>query len=728
MFTAKSSSPTNSNYDFTLRHERVKLLGRVLKQFDGRISRTAQAMREVASCLSLAGQSYHEVVQCVNNTNPQTSANQTSFISFSNGLAENHGVSLRSAATLFAAEMKSIKDGEQYLSYDIGVHQTVLARLQEVLAKVHETRGFGDEVEATFKKFMSARNVVHKKEAKYMRKGRPLTDSKRYVKQCDKMHKKEQIFQAKLNVFDMEYDSLMQRQLYVAGHTMDDFLDVNTVYLSHMLKVLGCLAPHGAETIERMVNSGEKLSECIGVAPADQFGSRLRTRGVGLLESDNVTPIKVSDCTTTPGRGVPAKSSRTCRSHNFTTYYENRRQTTASADRAPPTTRALDGEGDENSTPGCPLNQTPQRQPVLNPTPLRAPFGVTEGNRQAESDAYLAGDSNPSPPPKPPSFPASARHTHLLAVGTTAACEAPGTAAGAGKQTSSMKRERPTTASVVTNADDSRRACDAATTGITRKVAHGHAPFGGSATPAFPSPAAAGAAKSSTKRPKGRPTLEFDPARSAEPFFDDTIASLCKSTPRKSLQPIALFPLDFDEDCIPQKVTSRISTSTTVSGSTVTLQRPRRRSKNFTIASAASASRGGALQSCIASAPPDEDTLTSSTNTNLQGSEKSIRSPRATHGHRPQPHVFRDPTGRPQRNTTLANLQGFRAMTVVGETRKASHQWSSDGLGSEVGGVTGRSQNLSTSYGLDSSVPTPQPCALNAQAWEDSQVRASSST
>ncbi|CAG9574296.1 conserved hypothetical protein [Leishmania major strain Friedlin] len=748
MLNTKSPSPANSNYDFALRHERVKLIARALKQFGVYITRTTQAMREVASCLSLVGQSYHEVAQCVNNTNPHSRADQDCYISFNRQLVESYGANLQNAATLFSAEMMNIKNGEQFLSYNKSVHRTVMTRLHDVLKMAQRTRDLGDDVKAELKKATSCRKVVSRKEAKYIRKGRPLTESKLYVRQSERMRKHDQAYEAKLRTFDTEYESLMQRQLYVAGHTMDDFLDMNTVYLSHILKVLGCLAPNGAEAIQKMLDSGEKLSDLLGIAPEDQLGCRLRAQNVDVLNSSNVTPVK-RGVGATPGKGTPAKSSCCGSSHNFTSYYQNRRQAALYVEGAPPTARALGEDSRGSSEPCQTLSETPERQLISNQTPLRATFGSAAICRAA-SHSYSAAEPAAPSPLQPPSFPAAVRRVDAapvpyvkpLAIGLHASCGSPGTTTDAAKQTCPAGNAAPA-AWVVKTGGRRGSVCDTTNSRTRVELSLGHAQFDDDNTAAGAPPAACLApapppAQYSEERPMERPLgrsevpaaqaamFGLDVARSAAPFDDQLVADSCRRTSLLSLKPVALFPLDVSESSISRKVAPRTSAATTSVANPSTQQRSRRDRKKHKTTKVVAAARGVPLPG-TASAPPDEDTMSRSTSTQSQEAlESSIHGYHAAHYHCPPPQQLHNLKQHPQRDSAPVSLAHFQ-MELTGCSGDAPCQWRNDGLCSEAGGVSGRSQRLSTSYGLDSPTPTPQPFALGTHAWEDSQVRPCSS-
>ncbi|KAG5478916.1 hypothetical protein CUR178_05497 [Leishmania enriettii] len=688
MLTEKSPSPTNSSYDFALRHERVKLLEKVLKQLDGSISRTVLAMREVASCLSLVGQSYHEVAQCVSGANPNETVDQAYSISAHDLLGENYEVSLQNAATLFSAEMKNVRSGDEYFLYNGAVHQTVLMRLHKVLEDTQKARGLGDDVKAALKKAMNSRKIVHQKEAKYMRKGLALTESKLYAKQAKKMRQHDEAAEVKRRAFDAEYGSLMKRQLCVAGHTMGDFLDANTVYMSKMLKVLGCLAPNGEEAIRKMADSGERLDESLGVALRDQLSSQLRTRGVRLLGASDATLVRRGACA---GSGKEAFAMSSCgRSlHNFIDYCEDPCLREPSAERAPPTARALERDYDESNERCRPFRGTPQRQLISSQTLVSAAPG-TAGVSKGTSCAFSSGEPYASPPLRAPSFPAALRRVDTMACSS-------------GKMIS----------------------C--------------HAPFGDGSTPPAALPAAcvslaAPPAQYSEDRltwpSRARSAVlaaqagmcEADGARFSEPFADNPVTSTRERTPHMSLQPMVLFPLDANEGCSPRQATPRTSTATSAAADAVTQQHPRRDTRKVTEASAAA--RGGVSRPFTASAPPGEDTEGSSVITQCQEeSDNSLQGCYPTHGHGPPPQQQRLLPRHAQRSAAPENLAQFQAMALEGGVGASSYQWCSDGLDSEPGGVSGRSHNVSTGYGLDSPVPTPQWCARDTRAWEDAQVR-----
>ncbi|KAG5478705.1 hypothetical protein LSCM1_06109 [Leishmania martiniquensis] len=739
MLKEKSPSPANSHYDFALRHERVRLLEKVLKQLDVFISRTVLAMREVASCLSLVGQSYHEVAQCVNSTNPHSTVNQAYRISAHNRLVEHYGVSLQNAATQLSAEMKSLRNGEEYSSYNSAMHQMVLMRLHEVLTNAQKTRDLGDEVKISLKRAMNSRKKVHQKEAKYMRKGLSLTQSKLYAKQAKKMRLHDEAAEAKRRAFDAEYESLMQRQLYVTGHTMGDFLDVNTVYMSNILSVLGCLAPKGAEVIQKMANSGERL----GVAPEDQFGSQPGTQGLLLLGSSGATLVK-GGAEAWPGREATFASNCDRSSHGFTGYHQEQCLKDPSAERAPPTARALE-RGDESNECCCAFSGTPQRQLISGQMPVSAATGTT-GVSKATSCAFSADEPHASPPLRTPSFPAAVRrvdatvmqHPNQHTFGGPALSGAPGVATYAGKQAEPLKSAAPATVVVMTG-DRRGDVREATTARNTCQASSCHAPFGDGSSPAVEQPAA----RSSLATPPAAYNEErrmgqswgrsaalaapmtmhgFDCARSAEPFEDTVPISTHERTPHASLPPMELFPLETDEDCGPREATPRVSTATTVAAEAVT-QKHLHRDKS-SVMEAAAAAKGGAPRLSTASAPPDEDMVGSGVNTQRREIPKKSTPGRCiAQGQRPRPQPQSRLPQCPQRHAAPQSLTNFQAMTLEGGLGASLCQCCSDSLGSEAGGVSGCSHNLSTSYELNSPVPTPQRRVLDTHAWEDAQVR-----
>ncbi|GET88760.1 hypothetical protein, conserved [Leishmania tarentolae] len=742
---ARSPSPAKSNCEFALRHERVKLIAKALKQFSVYITRTTEAMREVASCLSLVGKSYHEVAECVNNTNPHCRSNQDSYISFNKQLVESYGANLRNAATLFSSEMMDIKGGEQFLSYNKSMHRTVMARLHDVLKKAQKTRDLGDDVKAELKKTLSWRKIVSSKKEKYIRKGRPLTESKLYVKQSKKMQKHEEAYEAKLRTFDTEYESLMQRQLYVAGHTMDDFLDMNTVYLSHILKVLGCLAPHGAEAIQKMLTSSDKLSDRLGITPENQLGCRLRTQSADVLNSTNMTPVKVG-VGATPSKGTPAKSSRCGSSHNFTSYYENRRQAALCDEGAPPTARALD-DYCENTELCSTLGGTPQRQLISNQTPLKATFESAEVCK-GTSCSYSAVEPFMPTPLQPPSFPSAVRrvdsapvpYANQVAIGPYASCGTSDMITNAAKQACPAGTVTP--AALVTTAGGRRgSARDATNTRTTSERNIDSTHFGRVNAAAGAPPAACLASapplsQYSGKKPVVRPsdclkvsatrasTLGHDRGRSTEPF-DDQPDDTGRGTLLMPIKPIPFIPLDIGEGSSSRKTTARTSTATTVVAKSSVQKRPQRDKKKYstTKVAAASSVRGGVSLRGVASAPPDEDSMSRSSNTQFQKSlGNSLQDCHAAHDRRPRPQKLHNVERRHERDTAPVSLAHFQE-ELTGCSVNTTCPWRNDGLCSEAGGISGRSPHLSTSYGLNSPTPTPQALAPCTSAWEDTKVQ-----
>lgn len=592
---AKSPSPASSNYDFTLRHERVKLFAKVLKQFDTNVARTVQTMHEVASTLFLVGESYHEVAQYVNNTNPQSAVNSAYAVSrlYSNQVVENYGADLQGAASMFAREMKNLHEGEQYVTYREGVRQMVLTRLHEVMAQAKKTSQLGDSVAAALRKAVAARKTVQKKQAKYVKLNKPLTESKRYAKQSEEMRQREKNYETKLRTFDAAYEDLMQRQLYVTGHTMDEFIDTNTAYLAQILKVLSCLAPHGADAVENMVAATQDRGNQLGIPSEDQVAGRLETRDVNrtpdLTHKRAIT--SKGSLTVTPVRGTPGRSALGS-SHNFTSYYRNRKHRSASAELAPPTARALDE--DDGNAGGRGLNHLCGSPDGAGTDVCVAPstFWSTPGTPRGRHAALSEPD--PTPPSNPPSC---ANPLTRLGVATGCIIAAPAGAAGSGAAMPVVPRTggvvitkgskgaavAPAAAPPVATAKPRMLARAAASSrqrqqpsgavsvkerSVTQSP--GRAPFGEGTTPAFKQP--------SPQRPSSPPAvispvvlteagshsdtvaatasqhrrtaalqsqavlLGLDRARSTEPYDDDCPKGVASYTSRPSLEPVNLLP------------------------------------------------------------------------------------------------------------------------------------------------------------------------------------------
>ncbi|KPA83932.1 hypothetical protein ABB37_02092 [Leptomonas pyrrhocoris] len=773
---AKSPSPASSNYDFSLRFERVRLFAKVLKHFDTNISRTVQAMREMAGSLSLVGQSYHEVAQCVNNTNPHSAMNRAypiwSSTMNSNRVVESYGADLQGTATVFSGEMKRLREGEHYVAFNGSVHQSVLARLHDVMSRAKKTVELGEGVACALRKSVAAKKIVQKKEAKYVRLGKPLTASKRHAKQAAAARQREQAYDAKLRAFDAEYEDLMQRQLYVAGHSMDDFLDANAVYLAQILNVVSCLAPHGAEAVADMVNASQDLGSRLGIAPADQVANRLRSRNAS-------TPLDKALKDVTPMRSTPSKSPgshahqrNTGASHNFTSYYSNRRNRGPSAEQAPPTARALDDDDAAAaaavaasmscwSTPG-----TPQRRLLSS----RSPQGRLAG--------LIEPDPTPPPPcPNPMAWLPGGPGTSVVR-----------SAAGAtGSGTESMPVvprfdraviQKPTkgvaAASAASNpfagAKGGPLARAPAATALVEKsvtLSPGRAPFGEGNTPAFqqsghrsasPATAAPATAVTEARSPSGAVTvaptshhshndrcadvlvsqaaqLRLACARSTEPFDNGDcdgggVTGVVSYTARSSLQPVNLMAAMEAEADRPSEVQRKWQqqqqqhvnpAALKSSGPADRQPKPRsqkpsrnttRRSTtlpaNLTPPSPIAAANSRAAPLMASAPPPDDATLSSSTNSHVHGDSNANSFQATLSSDNGQSNAAMASHGYPLCLTTPAALKSYS---------------NGDGWESETGGVSGRSHALSTSYALDSPAYAPHLRGMEAQSWEDSHVR-----
>lgn len=373
MLFVRSPSPVDSNYDFTLRHERVKLFAKIIKEFDKSIRRTAQSLREVVSAVSTAGANYYQVAQCINNVNPNNankknvSANGRACnnesnhecMSYNARVVQNYGSTLEGAARVFSDELMRVREGSPYVNYNDGVHKRIMANLHEVSAQADKAKAAGDEVMKRFKKFSIRKKIAKKKEMKYARHGVPISQSKKYTHQLADMNKAECMYQAKLAHFNDAYANLMQRQLYVTGHTLDDFLDLNLSYLTSLMVAVASLAPNGTDIVRNMFEYGRALGERIGASTDERVGSMCRRQDVPLARRSahnftNYFDIRTDDV-------VEVGTPRQLTARKDSPLLLSTPQPTA-ADPAMPLTRSVAAAG--------------QPPAAVQPTPPVVPFGI----------------------------------------------------------------------------------------------------------------------------------------------------------------------------------------------------------------------------------------------------------------------------------------------------------------------------------------------------------------
>lgn len=433
---ARSVSPHGNDYDFTLRHERSKLFLKVLKEFDNSVMRTAQSMRDATGSLSQVSQSYQELSMCISNTNPSSVANREYQTRVNSQLVTNYGAQLQKAAQVFSGEMEKLHNGAAYNRFNDGVHKLVLQPLHEVEQQAKRTCDAGDDVAKSTKKLTAAKKEVERKEAKYRKLNKPITESKLYPKHVALRDECQHAYDAKLAYFDRQYESLMQQHLFIAGRTMDEFLDLNTKYMAQTMQVMGCLAPHGAETVEEMMVAGNQIGQRMGVAPQLRLGRNsigvlggtAPLRAVGGKGSTTGVPAPATAAAAGPVVEVPPVAvddvlGRTS-AHNFTAFYHTWTDDAKQNKMGNQTALTGAGAGDRGSEEGprtARIVAEPARRVDLTtsggdaaaadysgpPTPVKPaplaenhnPFGASPAAPATNSSAQATGGTSPSPAP-----------------------------------------------------------------------------------------------------------------------------------------------------------------------------------------------------------------------------------------------------------------------------------------------------------------------------------------
>ncbi|CAD2220719.1 hypothetical protein ADEAN_000824100 [Angomonas deanei] len=362
----RSPSPANNNYDFTLRYERAKLFANIVKNFDTNIIKTSQTMREVSNTFNSVAASYSEVCLCVNNTNNETKGSTTSpslvtaasTMHNNNRLVEQYGVRLQRTATVFSSEMKNMREGKVFTEYNESVANKINKQISDVKSKAAKTVAAGKDCEKQLQVYMKFKGIADKKEGKYRRLNKPISESKKYEKQAAAAKEKEKIYQSKLLFFNDLYDELVNRHFYVIGHTMDDFLSIHLNYMFNLMTVMTCIAPDGNRSVEKFIDQTRTVGKRIGMEEGELIG--------GLNQNKN--------------------RNRSKSVHNFTSYFMNRSDDVGLVEG--PLTARNDDEESRVANTEMNANKKVNNNVVKSPSPMHdnAPETPKTGRMEAHNN------------------------------------------------------------------------------------------------------------------------------------------------------------------------------------------------------------------------------------------------------------------------------------------------------------------------------------------------------
>ncbi|ORC89169.1 uncharacterized protein TM35_000131730 [Trypanosoma theileri] len=145
---------------------------------------------------------------------------------------------LYNSARIFAMEMRELKDGQALVNYRSDIHKRIIELLRPLRETAKRTVIAGKTRSDLHKKYRKAVDVVVKKERKYEKKNKPISESKLYKKQEATRDKAYESFVKSNENFVSLYNDLIMNIEKITGQTLDSFVDISSSLLQYMLKTI----------------------------------------------------------------------------------------------------------------------------------------------------------------------------------------------------------------------------------------------------------------------------------------------------------------------------------------------------------------------------------------------------------------------------------------------------------------------------------------------------------
>ncbi|RNF06964.1 uncharacterized protein Tco025E_07476, partial [Trypanosoma conorhini] len=138
---------------------------------------------------------------------------------------------LHQVARLLASAIRDLQDGSALAMYKETLHKHIFSHMGRLRKSAKESLGAGRAALSLLKKQQDKDAVVARKEKKYAKMNKSLTESKRYEKQVKDRDKARSAAEAQVRKFNNLYSSHMESVEALEGDFMDSFIDANALLL-----------------------------------------------------------------------------------------------------------------------------------------------------------------------------------------------------------------------------------------------------------------------------------------------------------------------------------------------------------------------------------------------------------------------------------------------------------------------------------------------------------------
>ncbi|KAH9601011.1 hypothetical protein LSM04_006568 [Trypanosoma melophagium] len=148
----------------------------------------------------------------------------------------------------FTEEMRKLKDGMYFLTYNKLVHQDVVDPVNQLQTSLTAAEKQARVCRKALEKYNATHREVEKKEMQYARKQKSLEESKTYSKRVASRDSTQGTYERQKKGFDGYFDSLMEQASRVADISMRRYISLNAGYLLSVVSALERAAPNCEES------------------------------------------------------------------------------------------------------------------------------------------------------------------------------------------------------------------------------------------------------------------------------------------------------------------------------------------------------------------------------------------------------------------------------------------------------------------------------------------------
>ncbi|RNF07257.1 hypothetical protein TraAM80_03378 [Trypanosoma rangeli] len=269
------------------RLKQVELSQKALNELEGNLKKYVENITKVLRCLDSTGRCLQEATGAMA---VHLEDRQQSAICRESCMPLD---TLHQVAKVLTTATRDIQDGNLLVVYKDTLHKHIFGHIDPLRQSAKHTLSEGQKALLLLKKLHDKDTTLARKEQKYVKKGKALTESKRYTKQVNDRDKARSVAEAQVKKFKNFYGAHMVQVELCEGEFLDSFIKANAVLLQ---QAGGTFTAVGERVLREYPNlAGVLVLTANHVHPSAVHGTSPPTRASRLKTDKEDVDVNVQD-------------------------------------------------------------------------------------------------------------------------------------------------------------------------------------------------------------------------------------------------------------------------------------------------------------------------------------------------------------------------------------------------------------------------------------------------